>query len=131
LTEIGEQVLDDCKRLLQAANSLKLKCEHYASGAEVALRVARDDAIPEAVWRRCWGRCATSFPAPASRWCWPHRRSCRRWWRGVRGCRLRPHHRGAGAQRPQHRGAQPDPHPDGGGTKPPAGQPGSGYCSRI
>lgn len=38
LTEIGEQVLDDCRRLLQAANSLKLKCEHHASGAEVALR---------------------------------------------------------------------------------------------
>lgn len=67
-------MLDDCRRLLQAANSLKLKCEHHASGAEVALRVARDDAIPEPVWREMLGRCASSFPVPASPWCWPHPR---------------------------------------------------------
>ncbi len=62
LTEIGEQVLDDCRRLLQAANSLKLKCEHHASGAEVALRVARDDAIPEPVWREMLGALRQQFP---------------------------------------------------------------------
>lgn len=62
LTEIGEQVLDDCRRLLQAANSLKLKCEHHASGAEVALRVARDDAIPEPVWREMLGALRHQFP---------------------------------------------------------------------
>ncbi len=62
LTEIGEQVLDDCRRLLQAANSLKLKCEHHASGAEVALRVARDDAIPEVVWREMLGALRRQFP---------------------------------------------------------------------
>jgi DNA-binding transcriptional LysR family regulator len=62
LTDIGEQVLDDCRRLLQAANSLKLKCEHHASGAEVALRVARDDAIPEVVWREMLGALRRQFP---------------------------------------------------------------------
>ena len=62
LTEIGELVLDDCTRLLQAANSLQQKCEHYASGAEVALRIARDDAIPEQVWREMLAGLHNQFP---------------------------------------------------------------------
>ncbi|MGL6164121.1 MAG: LysR family transcriptional regulator, partial [Aeromonas veronii] len=62
LTEIGELVLDDCTRLLQAANSLQQKCKHYASGAEVALRVARDDAIPEPVWREMLASLHNQFP---------------------------------------------------------------------
>lgn len=55
-------MLDDCTRLLQAASNLQQKCKHYASGAEVALRVARDDAIPEPVWREMLASLHNQFP---------------------------------------------------------------------
>lgn len=79
LTEIGELVLDDCTRLLLAANSLQQKCKHYASGAEVALQVARDDAIPEQVWREMLASLHNQFPV--SLWCSPLHPHCRRWWK--------------------------------------------------
>ncbi|AVQ88085.1 LysR family transcriptional regulator [Plesiomonas shigelloides] len=61
LTVIGEQILDDSERILQIAYIIEQKCQHYASGAEAVLRIARDDALSEVFWRRLLGDLKHTF----------------------------------------------------------------------
>ncbi|MGL5007495.1 MAG: LysR family transcriptional regulator [Plesiomonas sp.] len=61
LTVIGEQILDDSERILQIANIIEQKCQHYATGAEALLRIARDDALSEVFWRRLLGQLKQQF----------------------------------------------------------------------
>lgn len=62
LTAIGQAVVTDCRRFDQVAGQIYARCRHHLSGAESVLRIARDDAIPETVWRDLLRRLKTRFP---------------------------------------------------------------------
>lgn len=62
LTEIGEAVANDCERLIMIANDIQTKCTQHLNGVESALRIARDDALPESLWRALLQQLNTRFP---------------------------------------------------------------------
>ncbi|PSW05805.1 LysR family transcriptional regulator [Photobacterium lipolyticum] len=62
LTEIGEAVANDCERLIMIANDIQTKCSQHLNGVESALRIARDDALPESLWRALLQQLNIRFP---------------------------------------------------------------------
>lgn len=62
LTAIGQSVLTDCRRLEQVAGQIQARCQHHLSGAESVLRIARDDSLPESVWRDLLRQLKLEFP---------------------------------------------------------------------
>ncbi|MBD3654986.1 LysR family transcriptional regulator [Marinobacter sp.] len=62
LTAIGSAIVTDCRRFDQVAGQIMARCQHHLSGAESVLRIARDDSIPEPVWRDLLKRLKTRFP---------------------------------------------------------------------
>src|SRR5690554_1394877 len=62
LTAIGQSILTDCRRFDQVAGQIQARCQHHLSGAESVLRIARDDAIPEDIWRDIIRRLKQRFP---------------------------------------------------------------------
>lgn len=62
LTSIGQSILTDCRRFDQVAGQIQARCQHHLSGAESVLRIARDDAIPENIWRDMLRRLKQRYP---------------------------------------------------------------------
>lgn len=62
LTPIGSAIVTDCRRFDQVAGQIRARCQHHLSGAESVLRIARDDALPEAAWRDILRQLKTRFP---------------------------------------------------------------------
>ncbi|MFP3976527.1 MULTISPECIES: LysR family transcriptional regulator [Marinobacter] len=62
LTTIGQAIVTDCRRFDQVAGQIFSRCQHHLSGAESVLRIARDDSIPEPVWRDLMRRLKIRFP---------------------------------------------------------------------
>lgn len=62
LTTIGQAIVTDCRRFDQVAMQIFARCQHHLSGAESVLRIARDDSIPEPVWRDLLRRLKIRFP---------------------------------------------------------------------
>lgn len=62
LTSVGENVVGDCERLVRMAEAIKAKCFHHLAGAESALRIARDDALPERFWSDLVRKIGEIFP---------------------------------------------------------------------
>ncbi|WP_323753327.1 LysR family transcriptional regulator [Marinobacter sp.] len=62
LTAIGQSIVTDCRRFDQVAGQIRSRCQHHLSGAESVLRIARDDAIPEVIWRDLLKRLKQKFP---------------------------------------------------------------------
>ncbi|MCH8505764.1 MAG: LysR family transcriptional regulator [Ectothiorhodospiraceae bacterium] len=62
LTPIGGAIVTDCRRLEQVANQIHSRCRHHLTGAESALRIARDDCLPESAWRELLRRLKRQFP---------------------------------------------------------------------
>ncbi|PCM44338.1 LysR family transcriptional regulator [Marinobacter sp. ANT_B65] len=62
LTTIGQAIVTDCRRFDQVATQIFARCQHHLSGAESVLRIARDDSIPEPVWRDLLRRLKIHFP---------------------------------------------------------------------
>jgi len=62
LTTIGQAIVTDCRRFDQVAGQIFARCQHHLSGAESVLRIARDDSIPEPVWRDLLRRLKIRFP---------------------------------------------------------------------
>ncbi|RBW51883.1 LysR family transcriptional regulator [Marinobacter sp. F3R11] len=62
LTSIGQAIVTDCRRFDQVAMQISARCQHHLSGAESVLRIARDDSIPESVWRDLLHRLKARFP---------------------------------------------------------------------
>lgn len=62
LTTIGQAIVTDCRRFDQVAGQIFARCQHHLSGAESVLRIARDDSIPEPVWRDLLRRLKVRFP---------------------------------------------------------------------
>lgn len=62
LTQIGSAIVTDCRRFDQVAGQIRARCQHHLSGAESVLRIARDDSIPEPVWRDILRRLKARFP---------------------------------------------------------------------
>lgn len=62
LTDVGRMVHDDCERLLQAAYDVEAKCRQFESGIRSALRIGRDDALPESFWRTIMREIRQLFP---------------------------------------------------------------------
>lgn len=62
LTSIGQSIVTDCRRIDQVAGQIQARCQHHLSGAESALRIARDDSIPEVVWRNILRRLKERYP---------------------------------------------------------------------
>lgn len=62
LTTIGHAIVTDCRRFDQVAGQIVAHCQHHLSGAESVVRLARDDSIPETVWRDLLRRLKTRFP---------------------------------------------------------------------
>lgn len=51
LTPIGEYICADARRLLSSAQRIESLCIQHKQGVETVLRIARDDALPEKLWR--------------------------------------------------------------------------------
>lgn len=62
LTPIGSAIQADCQRLVQTARQIQVRCSHQLAGVESALRIARDDALPEAFWRQTMAALKARFP---------------------------------------------------------------------
>ncbi|HDZ37020.1 MAG TPA: LysR family transcriptional regulator [Marinobacter sp.] len=62
LTTVGQAIVTDCRRFDQVAGHIFARCKHHLSGAESVLRIARDDSIPEPVWRDLLRRLKIRFP---------------------------------------------------------------------
>lgn len=91
LTSIGQSIVTDCRRFDQVAGQIQSRCQHHLSGAESVLRIARDDAIPEVIWRDILKRLKQKFPpnqlvgVPR-----PSQRAHASGAQSIRGCCLRP-----------------------------------------
>ncbi len=62
LTDVGRMIHDDCERLVQAVYDIEGKCRQFQSGIESALRIGRDDALPEEFWREVIRDIGHEFP---------------------------------------------------------------------
>ncbi len=62
LTDVGRMIHDDCERLVQAVYDIEGKCRQFRSGIESALRIGRDDALPEEFWREVIRDIGHEFP---------------------------------------------------------------------
>ncbi|WP_299020260.1 LysR family transcriptional regulator [uncultured Photobacterium sp.] len=62
LTDIGEAIVNDCERILMVSDDIKNKCQYHLDGVESALRIARDDALPESLWRKLVQELNAKFP---------------------------------------------------------------------
>ncbi|PSW17628.1 LysR family transcriptional regulator [Photobacterium sanctipauli] len=62
LTPIGEAIKNDCERILMIAGDISAKCQQHLGGFESVLRIARDDALPEAFWRKLVHKMSLEFP---------------------------------------------------------------------
>lgn len=62
LTTVGSAIVTDCRRFDQIAGQIRARCQQHLSGAEAVLRIARDDSIPEPVWRDILRRLKIRFP---------------------------------------------------------------------
>ncbi|QUM78863.1 LysR family transcriptional regulator [Moritella sp. 5] len=62
LSHIGENIVADCQRILHLSQGVHAKCAHYLAGAESALRIARDDALPEKFWNQLISQIEKKFP---------------------------------------------------------------------
>lgn len=62
LTQVGHLIHDDCERLVQAMVDIKTKCRQFEQGVESALRIGRDDALPETFWRAVVKDISQHFP---------------------------------------------------------------------
>ncbi len=62
LTPVGSAIVTDCRRFDQVSEQIRSRCQHHLSGAESILRIARDDSIPESVWRDILRRLKIHFP---------------------------------------------------------------------
>ncbi|OEY66606.1 LysR family transcriptional regulator [Marinobacter sp. X15-166B] len=62
LTPIGAAIRSDCQRLVQASRQIHHRCRHHLEGVESGLRIARDDALPEAFWRDTLSALNERFP---------------------------------------------------------------------
>ncbi len=62
LTPIGGAIVTDCRRLEQVATQIRSRCLHHLTGAESTLRIARDDCLPEVVWRDLLRQLKARFP---------------------------------------------------------------------
>ncbi|MCW8329685.1 LysR family transcriptional regulator [Photobacterium sp. SDRW27] len=62
LTDIGEAIANDCERLLMIANDIHNKCSQHLNGVESAIRIARDDTLPESLWRSLVQQMSERFP---------------------------------------------------------------------
>lgn len=63
LSAAGETILADCQRMLQSAKSIQQRCNQLSQGVESKLKVARDDAIPEPIWRQALHALQLKFSA--------------------------------------------------------------------
>lgn len=61
-TDIGDAISNDCERLLLIAKDIQFRCEQSISGMESAIRIARDDALPESLWRQLLRDMRSQFP---------------------------------------------------------------------
>ena len=62
LSYIGENIVVDCQRILHLYQNIHAKCAHHLTGAESALRIARDDALPEQFWSQLVLKIEKRFP---------------------------------------------------------------------
>ncbi|MGR6838612.1 LysR family transcriptional regulator [Aliivibrio wodanis] len=61
-TEIGASIANDCQRMLLISNDITSKCSQYNAGIASTIRVVRDDALPESIWREILARMSRKFP---------------------------------------------------------------------
>lgn len=59
---IAWAIKPDCVRLLQSAKQIAQRCQQQRNGVESALRIARDDALPERFWRDTMTALKQQFP---------------------------------------------------------------------
>lgn len=62
LTPIGAALVTDSRRLVQVSHQIHARCQQHLKGAESALRIARDDSLPETQWRHLLKRLKAEFP---------------------------------------------------------------------
>ncbi|MBF8223974.1 LysR family transcriptional regulator [Halomonas sp. 328] len=61
-TPITQELLDDFRRLWDLARAIETRCHRHLEGEESLLRIARDDALPEAFWRDLVAEMTHIFP---------------------------------------------------------------------
>jgi len=61
-TEIGDSIARDCQRMLLISNDIVSKCSQYNQGIASTIRIVRDDALPEPIWRDILARMSRKFP---------------------------------------------------------------------
>ena len=62
-TEIGESLVHDFQRISLMSNDIENKCFQYNHGVASTIRIVRDDALPEVIWRQILGRMSRKFPS--------------------------------------------------------------------
>lgn len=63
LTAIGEAIRNDCERMVMIAHDVDKRCQQHLQGAPTTVRIARDDTLPESLWRQWIQAMKQQFPS--------------------------------------------------------------------
>jgi len=63
LTAIGEAIRNDCERMVMIATDVEQRCQQHLQGARTTVRIARDDTLPESLWRQWIQAMKQQFPS--------------------------------------------------------------------
>ncbi|MCG3864230.1 MULTISPECIES: LysR family transcriptional regulator [unclassified Photobacterium] len=61
-TDIGDAIANDFERMLLIARDIETRCDQHLAGVESTIRIARDDSLPESVWRKLLRDIRKQFP---------------------------------------------------------------------
>ncbi|WP_305838583.1 LysR family transcriptional regulator [Photobacterium leiognathi] len=61
-TDVGEAIANDFERRLLIARDIETRCAQHLAGVESTIRIARDDSLPEPVWRKLLREIRHQFP---------------------------------------------------------------------
>lgn len=63
LTAIGEAIRNDCERMVMIAHDVEQRCQQHLQGTPTNVRIARDDTLPESLWRQWIQAMKQQFPS--------------------------------------------------------------------
>ncbi|WP_422766695.1 LysR family transcriptional regulator [Photobacterium leiognathi subsp. mandapamensis] len=61
-TDVGDAIANDFERMLLIAHDIETRCAQHLAGVESTIRIARDDSLPESVWRKLLREIRHQFP---------------------------------------------------------------------
>lgn len=61
-TVVGDAIVNDFERIALISRDIQTRCQQYNIGVEASIRIARDDSLPELLWRQLLRQIRIQFP---------------------------------------------------------------------